>query len=337
MNQKFKKDIEYLNDFLPLLKRMDVVLLCGPKSYEDKIYFESIPFDTLSSGFIFKTLSDMGLTVRVVDNTSLNLEKQLVSADVVFINMHGEYGEDGSIQGLLNYLNKPFTGSSIFSNTVGINKVRFKKFVDRLHYKTPTWHSLTSISEEEIKKFSQELGYPVMLKLVTGGSSIGMYFLKDEQSIKDTINSIFKSGHSKKDFFLEKYIEGQSCTVSVFDLPTQTIVSPPLLIETKTFLYDEKTKIDSQLGVDLVKCQILNIAPSDTINLNAQILNIYKELECKGFVRIDFVFDSSNTVQILEINTIPGLQKDSNFFTCMELLEFSPDQILLSLLYNAVH
>src|SRR5437667_12126646 len=109
-----QKDIEELNQFSKEAKKLKIALLCGSKSYEDALYYNNLPTESTSGNFIYKKLKGMGMNVQIVNNTDANLEQKLKKTDVIFLNMHGSYGEDGSIQGFLNYMNKPFIGSKIY-------------------------------------------------------------------------------------------------------------------------------------------------------------------------------------------------------------------------------
>lgn len=330
MKNNFQKDIQILQEFAKKNKNLKVALLCGPKSYEDAFYFDQLPFDKISSGYIFKELKKIGFIVRVVKNTDDNLEQKLRWADVVFVNMHGEFGEDGAIQGLLEYIKKPYTGSGIFSNSLTINKIRFKEFLHYLNFLTPNY--LDSARIDDIDKIK----FPAILKLINGGSSIGMIPVASMDDYQSSIKNIVLSQFRVEDYFVEEFISGRDLTISIIDLPTKTVVLPILEIQNNGFLYDEKAKINSQKGDHSVKYivpALLNKTFSDQIAKIA--LDVYKKARCCGFARIDVVIRNKK-IYILELNSITGLQQESNFLLCANAAGLSFKTTLLALIYNAL-
>ncbi len=334
----FKKDGKALQKFHKKNKKLRIVLLCGPKSREDTVYWDNFPFELTSSGFVYQNLRQLGFEVRVVKNTVKNLEKKLQWADVVFLNVHGEFGEDGTIQGFLDYIQKPYTGPGIYASCLGIDKIRFKKFANRLGFLTPDWIILREASPQEIKEAVGNIGLPIIFKPTSGGSSIGLYKATSLRHAVSFRKSISASITQRIEYFAEKYIVGRSLTVSILDLPTQRVALPIIefLPRTKD-LYDQELKIQSQRGEPVVDCPIIRDLPKDLYeHISATALEICAESECYGFARIDFVLDIQNHPYVLEINTIPGLQKDSNFLLCAEAAGIMPSTVLLSLLYRAL-
>lgn len=334
----FEKDIEALQKFHKKNKKFRIALLCGPKSREDAVYWSNFPFELTSSGFVYQNLKQLGFEVRVVKNTVKNLEKRLQWADVVFLNVHGEFGEDGTIQGFLDYIQKPYTGPGIYASCLGIDKVRFKKFANRLGFLTPSWIILREASLQEIKEAVGNLGLPTILKPSNGGSSIGLYkatSLRHAVFLRKDISASITQGVG---YFAEKFVTGRSLTVSILDLPTQRIALPIIefLPRTKD-LYDQELKIQSQRGEPVVDYPTIRDLSKELYEyICATALEICTQSECSGFARIDFVLDMQNQPYVLEMNTIPDLQKDSSFLLCAEATGITPMIVLLSLLHRAL-
>ena len=334
----FEKDEKALQKFHKKNKKLRVALLCGPKSREDAVYWSNFPFELTSSGFVYQNLRQLGFEVRVVKNTAKNPEKRLRWADVVFLNVHGEFGEDGTIQGFLEYIAKPYTGPGIYASCLGIDKVRFKKFASRMGLLTPAWISLQEASPREIKETIGSLGLPTIFKPSKGGSSIGLYktiSFRQATSFRKSISANITQGI---EYFAEKFIVGRSLTISILDLPTQRVALPIIefLPRTKD-LYDQELKIQSQRGEPVVDYPTIRDLPKELYEHICTIaLEICAESECDGFSRIDFVLDIQARPYVLEMNTIPGLQKDSNFLLCAEAAGITPGTVLLSLLYRAL-
>lgn len=334
----FEKDKKALQRFHKKSKKLRIALLCGPKSQEDGVYWKNFPFEQTSSGFVYQNLRQLGFEVKVVRNTAKNLEKRLHWADVIFLNAHGEFGEDGTIQGFLEYIAKPYTGPGIYASCLGIDKVRLKKFASRLGFSTPTWVILQEASSREIKDAVGNFGLPIIFKPARGGSSIGLYkalSLRQAISLRKSISASMAQGI---EYFAEKFIAGRSLTVSILDLPTQRVALPIIefLPRTKD-LYDQELKIQSQRGEPVVDYPTIKDLSKELYeHIGAIALGICAESECSGFARVDFILDIQNRPHVLEMNTIPGLQKDSNFLLCAEAAGITPGTVLLSLLYRAL-
>ena len=334
----FQRDEKALQKFHKKNRKLRIALLCGPRSQEDAVYWSNFPFELTSSGFVLQNLKQLGFEGRVVKNTAKYLEKRLQWADVVFLNVHGEFGEDGTIQGFLDYIQKPYTGPGIYASCLGIDKIRFKKFASRLGFLTPAWIILRDASLQEIKEVIGNLGLPVIFKPSNGGSSIGLYkvvSLRQAVSLRKSISASMTQGI---EYFAEKYIAGRSLTVSILDLPTQRVALPIIefLPRTKD-LYDQELKIQSQRGEPVVDYPTMRDLSKELYeHICAATLEICAESECGGFARIDFVLDIQNQPHVLEMNTIPGLQKDSNFLLCAEAAGITPGTVLLSLLYRSL-
>ncbi|PIR87989.1 MAG: hypothetical protein COU10_01625 [Candidatus Harrisonbacteria bacterium CG10_big_fil_rev_8_21_14_0_10_45_28] len=337
MNYKLNQDFKILNNFHKKARKLKIALLCGPKSFEDAVYFNALPFEKVSSGFIYEKLMSMGLNVKVVKNTDKNLETKLSQFDVVFINMHGEYGEDGSIQGLLSYIDKPFTGAGIYGSAVGIDKVLTKKIIAKLGFKTPDWSLLPTSSFKSFSKVGQKFKKPAMAKIRNGGSSVGMHKILSEKEHKKVFNKISKSEYSKQDYFIEEFIGGRDITIAILQLPTQAIILPLLEIRPrkKTF-YDQNLKIKSQKGEHVVDYIVpAEIDQKVKKRIVREAKKIFSEAGCSGFGRLDLIL-KGKTPYYLEINTIPGLQYESNFLMCADTAGISIEMVLLALLCNAL-
>lgn len=332
--KNIKKELTLLDDFYQKNRNLKVILLYGEKSFEDRFYIKNLPFESISSGHIYHELNKLGFNVRIVKNTESNLERKLNNCDVVFINMHGEFGEDGCIQGLLSYFGKKFTGSGIFANALSIDKVRFKNFLKTIDVSTPKFFSVSKTeNKSRLLYLAEKLNMPVVFKLRGGGSSLGMEKVENKKILLKKKDVLLKGG----DYFVEEFKIGRDLTVSIIDLPTKTVVLPILEVITHNRLYDYDLKIKSQKGEHVVEYSFPTDFSLDTINLiKDTCLDIYKKAECSGFARIDLILDNNGKIYFLELNSIPGLQKGSNFLLCANKAGLSDAQVFLSLLNNAI-
>jgi len=339
MKSSTADDLQILRDFLPELRSLRIALLYGPKSYEDAVYFDNLPFEQISSGFIAAAFRELGLSFIALENTTCDLERHLTGVDVVFVNMHGEFGEDGAIQGLLQYLGKPYTGSGVFASALACDKTRFKRYISLLGFPTPSWRTLDGMSPRDLVQVSRDIGLPIMLKLVDGGSSVGMHALHHEHDASRLSSAIATGIHSNRAYFAERLISGRDMTVSLLELPSQIVPLPILEVKTGAGqTYDETAKLDSQRGEHVVDYVCPADLPHDvTTRLQQLATDLFREIGCRGFARIDFILSEDGTPYCLELNTIPGLQRDSNFLQCVQKGGMSAETVFLSLLYSALH
>lgn len=333
-----RADLVALKRFSAASRRLSIGLLCGPKSAEDRVYFEAFPFAEISSGFVYKALRELGFRVKVIDNTKPGLERRLRGVDLVFINMHGEFGEDGCVQGLLQYYGIPHTASGLFGSSIGISKLRFKALVTGLGYEVPAWFELDRVDESTLERGLRKLKAPAFLKMVDGGSSIGMHLLEDRAAIPNVYRRVLRSPYRSAAYFLEKLARGREFTVAMLDLPTQRVVLPILeMAKLNAKSYDEQMKIRSQRGEDVIKYIVPgNLTPHLAGRIRRTTLGICRAAEARGFARLDLIL-SGDRPRFLEMNTIPGLQKDSLFLLCAKAAGLSEADVMLALLYNAVH
>ena len=224
---------------------------------------------------------------------------ELQKMDVVFIAMHGEGGEDGSIQGFLKSLNIPFTGPNIYSSAIGMDKFLSRKI----------WKDLgLPIINQKIIKNSKDLKnekLPFVLKPKASGSSVGVFIIKDEFEIENAIKTI---SLQNQEVLMEDYIKGKEFTIGVLNKGSGLEALPVVEIIPKNEFYDYEAKYISDDTKYMVPAEI-----SENLTLEMQKIAILaaKALNINSFSRVDFLIDKNNNPYLLEINTIPGLTSHS--------------------------
>ncbi len=237
-----------------------------------------------------------------------------IKIDIAFPAMHGTFGEDGSLMGLLRMANVPFVGCDIFASAVAMDKVLTKQVIEAEGIPTPKYEWFTrsdfEIDRERVLEKLKLLKYPLFVKPVHLGSSIGISKVKDT---KDLINAIEVALHYDEKVLVE---EGVSNLIEV-TLPMMGHGEPILAsIErplNKAEFFDFQDKYLSQGGK---KTGGVNNAYSEIpAKLDAELVKkirdygarVYKALECSGIARVDFLIDSiSYDVYVIEVNTLPG-------------------------------
>ena len=256
---------------------------------------------------VSNALQVKGYKVKAIDldeNIVSNIKN--FSPDAVFIALHGRLGEDGAIQGLLEVLRIPYTGSGILASALGINKAAFKKTLQAEGIITPLFFTVRRGDEANIDKELKRIGLPLVVKPINEGSTLGMTIVREDIGFKPALKEAFKYDDL---VLVEKFIKGKEITISILgnDNP---VALPTIEIVFEREVYDYKAKYTPGLSSHIIPARI-----DEAVNNRAKIeaLKTYKTIGCRGFGRVDLIIDKTGTPYILEINTIPGLTPLSLF------------------------
>ncbi|RKY30559.1 MAG: D-alanine--D-alanine ligase [Candidatus Omnitrophota bacterium] len=276
---------------------MKIVILAGGDSSEREI--------SLRSGKeVFNALKKKGHELFLLDPVEENFcEKILkIKPDCVFIALHGGKGEGGIIQGFLETLNIPYTGSDTLSSAICLNKLISKKILKFHKIPTPDFIVVDkSFSPEKIP-----FKYPVVVKPASQGSTIGIKIVEKESELYKAIKEAFNYDN---EVFIEKYIDGKEVTVSIIGNENPKVM-PIIEIITPTGFYDYKAKYTPGGSIHKIPPDL----PENVIKKVEDVaIKAYKAVKCSGFARIEIIVSKKGTPYILDINTIPGLTKTSLF------------------------
>ncbi len=272
-----------------------VAVLYGGESSEREV--------SLWSGeAILKALLEMGVDAHGVDTASVNLLEYLVAEqfDRVFIAIHGRGGEDGVLQGALEYLKIPYTGSGVLASSVGMDKLKTKQIWSALDI--PVLKSYLLTDEEEVKRVKDSLPYPVAIKPAEEGSSIGVSRV-DEKS--ELLSAWQAAGGYRSPVFAEPWIVGRgeyTCAV------LESGALPIIRMETDLKFYDFEAKY---LRDDTRYFCPSGLPEADENRFRTLPERAFKAVGASGWGRVDFVLDEENNPWLLEINTVPGMTKSS--------------------------
>lgn len=226
--------------------------------------------------------------------------KEFDSVDLVFLGLHGKWGEDGTVQAILDLKGVKYTGSKTLSSAVTMDKILSKILFDKFNILTPKWFSFNNSemsSDAVAEKIQKELGYPTIIKPNDQGSTVGLSICRNIKDVKQAL-SIAKD-YSEK-ILVEEFIPGRELTVGV--LGEEAL--PVLEIKPKHEIYDYECKYTSGMSEYIVPAEIPD---SLAIQLQQTSLYAFKALECEGYARIDFRLSPENKFYLLEINTLPGM------------------------------
>jgi len=265
-------------------------VLMGGRSAEREI--------SLKSGqAVLKALQELGHEAIALDLTEDLCEKlREIKPDKVFIALHGPYGEDGRVQGLLDILGIPYVGSGVLGSSIAMDKDITKKLLTFHGIKVPKWICVREKGEE----LNWDI-YPAVVKPADQGSSVGLFVVKDKEEAKEAIEKCLEI--SKK-VMVEEYIEGKDITVGI--LKERPL--PPIEIRPMKGVYDYESKYTKGMT------EYFFLEDEDlTQKLQEIALLAHKSLELKDLSRVDFRVDKDGTPYLLEVNTIPGLTELSLF------------------------
>ena len=232
--------------------------------------------------------------------------------DVVFIALHGRYGEDGCIQGLLEVLDIPYTGSNVLASALAMDKIRSKEVVTHHGILTPAWYRLTEARwrkepDAVIAELTERFGYPCVAKIPEEGSSFGMGIPQSEQELVDIINQYVNIRHH---MLVEEYISGTEITCAVLGgLPGEAPTPLPLteIVPKTSSYFDFEAKYTPGASEEITPARL-----DDDLTRRAQEIGVkaHEALGCGGMSRTDMIVRGRD-IYYLETNTIPGMTETS--------------------------
>ncbi len=313
-----------------LLRHKRIAVVYGPVSEEDSLYIRSVPREKWSLAGILGALEGLGLHAEHVDPTDTDFIERIRLFDVAFLNVHGPYGEDGRLQGLLDYLSIPYTSSGVLAGSIGMDKLASKAVFSYLGIPVPR---AVPVPRSRAAEVPSDFSFPAMLKAVDGGSSVGMALVGAAADLPHEAEVLNSRGFNR--LFLEEYIHGRAVTVSVMATESGPTALPPLEFVTESEYYDESTKLGGS-GAPHVEYRVPDLPPHELKDLTEKSKAVYEFLACRGAVRIDYMIDNQGVAYALEVNTIPGLQDQSNLPVSCRLEGITYPELITSLLVNAV-
>ena len=223
--------------------------------------------------------------------------------DVVFIALHGNFGESGEVQTLCEHRDLAYTGSGPRASKLAMDKAASKQIFKRAGLSTPDWMIVEQFhAPETYRQWLDELPPPVVLKPVDGGSSVDVIIASDPAH-RDTAMQDLMEQYGR--VMLERHVAGRELTVGIVGAETL----PVLEIIPGSDFYDKHAKYDDDSGTQYVFDHGLPRELCERVQDVALIA--HRVLECRDMSRVDFILDADNTPQILEINTIPGFTSHS--------------------------
>ena len=265
------------------------VLMGGPGEEKDV---------SLKSGeAIKKALNHNGYDVTsiILDTKLEKLVKELLSVDLVFLGLHGNIGENGTIQGFLDALGIIYTGSGPLSSAICMDKNISKIIAKNNGIMTPKWKLCDTVIDDA------KMNYPVIVKPNGQGSTVGLQIAHNESELKPALEYAFNYDNS---VLVEEYIQGRELTVMLIDGKAQPVCE---IIPSHEF-YDYECKYTAGMSKYICPAEI-----DDNISNYVKKIseNLFDLLKCENYSRADFRMDDQNKFWFLEMNTLPGMTDTS--------------------------
>lgn len=299
-----------------------IAVLCGGMSNEREV--------SLRSGKnVFEALQRLGyknsILIDVDEEIAQNLQDNEVTA--AYNALHGKYGEDGCIQGLLEILKIEYTGCGVFASSACMNKATTKNILKNFK-DIPLLKSVLIQAEDNAEEKIADLKFPVMLKPVSEGSSIGMYKVNSKEEFAENFEKSSKIG---QDVLVEEYVVGKSLTVGVLENDKETFATEILELRPKNEWYDYEAKYTKGMTEFILPAELTE---EMTEKVKEIAIKAFKACGCKGVSRVDFIV-SDNIPYVLEINTSPGMTDVSDLPAQAQAMGIEYDELVLLILNNA--
>lgn len=304
------------------LKKKRVAVLMGGRSGEREI--------SLRSGEgVLNSLKRQGFWAIGLDtdkDLAANLRREEI--DVVFIVLHGRFGEDGCIQGMLEMLGLAYTGSGVLASALAMNKVASKKIFNATNVATPRFWVIEKDRglEEQTQEILREIHLPLIVKPTSEGSSLGVKTIKKREELLPTIREVIEV---YRDAFVEEFIYGTEVTVGIL----KEEVLPILELVPKSEFYDYKAKYTEGMTEFIIPARLAESVYKET---QMMALSAHKVLGCHGFSRVDILVSKDGVPYVHDVNTIPGLTELSDLPAQAKAHGLDYDELILRMLETAL-
>ncbi|MBN1204822.1 MAG: D-alanine--D-alanine ligase [Myxococcaceae bacterium] len=250
---------------------------------------------------VVAALEEQGHTVtRIFAGPGLDRVLRGAEMDVAFLALHGRMGEDGKVQGLLELLELPYTGSGVLASALAMNKP-FAKKLFRLHnLPTPQGYRIGRDELSSLQERHGDLGFPCVVKPACGGSSVGLARVSDDEALSSAVAEACRYGGEA---LVERYVRGREVTVGI--LGGEVLGSCEISYPREGFDYEAKYKGGSRYFLPP------RLSPTRLANVEALALAAWRALGCRGYGRVDLICSDEENDVVLEVNTLPGMTPTS--------------------------
>lgn len=300
-------------------KDSKIAVLCGGFSSEAEV-------SRRSGKNCYEALLRLGYKNTQLLEVTENIADDIKRFDIAFNALHGKYGEDGCIQGILEILKVPYTGCGVMSSAIGMNK-EFTKRVLR-DANLPLIKSVCISKGENLFEKTQDLVYPLMVKPVCEGSSFGMSKVNNQDEL---VKAIFEASKFRQDILIEEYKVGINATVGVLEKDGKPFATDILELRPHNEWYDYEAKYTKGMTDFILPAEI---SEEMTKEVKDCAVRAFKACGCSGVSRVDFLI-VDDIPYILEINTSPGMTDTSDLPAQSASMGITYDELVELILKSA--
>ncbi|WP_195939209.1 D-alanine--D-alanine ligase [Romboutsia sp. 1001713B170131_170501_G6] len=238
--------------------------------------------------------------VEVILDSKQDIFEKAKGLDFALLALHGEFGEDGTVQAILEAMDIPYSGCGPLTSGLCMDKNMSKKILKEGNIPTAPWTTVKDLDKIDYEKI-EEIGYPLFIKPNSGGSSVATFLIKDKSEIYDAVKEVLKYD---KEAMIEKYIKGEEYTSFILNGE----VFPTISIKTENEFFDYEAKY-SQDGKG-AKEEVVYLDKDLQEKVNEVSKKCWDAFNCRVYVRVDVII-SEGVPYVLELNTLPGMTATS--------------------------
>lgn len=311
--QTIKNDID---------KNAKIAVLCGGMSSEAEVSMRS------GKG-CFEALKRLGFRNAELVVVDKNIAETLKCGnfDYAYNALHGKYGEDGCIQGILEILQIPYTGCGVMASSVCMNKEYTKRML-AVDKDIPLIKSVFVRKGDDVKEMTKDLKYPLITKPVCEGSSFGMTKVNSPEELEKAYNEAAKFND---DVLIEEYLVGIGCTVGVLEDDGKPFATEILELRPKNEWYDYEAKYTKGMTEFILPAEL---SSQMTQRVKEIAVKAFEITGCSGVSRVDFLI-VDDIPYVLEINTSPGMTETSDLPAQADVMGINYDNLVLAILNSA--
>jgi D-alanine-D-alanine ligase len=246
--------------------------------------------------------------------------------DRAFLALHGRGGEDGTIQGVLDTLGIPYSGSGVMGSAIAMDKARTKYLWQGMNLPTPKFSYVERLNPDVLTRLVSLMGFPLAVKPSREGSSIGVFKVNNQTQLEA---AIAKALEMDKQVLLEQWVEGDEFTVGLLNGKPLPVIG----LKTNHAFYDYEAKYESDSTQYLLPC---GLSEEEEQSLGNLAERAFSALGCEGWGRVDVMRDSKGRFWLLEVNTIPGMTSHSLVPMAAKAAGLEFDDLLLEIMKSAM-
>ncbi len=289
-----------------------------------------VPYRIEIKGNSWFWLDEDGSSSEIDKNDfTLKVRGELIHFDCALIMIHGTPGEDGKLQGYLDTLSVPYTSSDVLTSSLTFNKHVTKHYLGSFGVASAKSLLIKGLADMDGGEVVERVGLPCFVKPNEGGSSFGITKVKTIEQLELAVADALKEDDQ---VLVEEYLDGTEITCGVFKTKWNEYVFPVTEIVSKTEFFDYEAKYTDGMADEIIPARIPVSLEQECKTLSSKIYDI---LNCRGIVRVDYIH-TNNNLNLLEVNTIPGMSRNSIIPRQIRAMQLSLSRLLTELIENSI-